>query len=84
VKRHPFDPISFVFGIAFAFLGMVASVGGIHQGTLRLHWLGPLTLLAIGAAILALGGIREWRSRSQREPAPATDNAIAEADEDAD
>jgi hypothetical protein len=51
MRRHELDPISLVFGFAFAGLGLVFLIGEADQA-LRLRWVWPLLLLALGAGIL--------------------------------
>jgi hypothetical protein len=63
MHRHQLDPVSLVFGFAFATLGLLFLLGGADQA-LRLRWLWPLLLLALGAAILI------DLARSNRRPDP--------------
>ena len=51
MRRHELDPISLTFGFAFAALGLLFLLGQADQA-LRLHWVWPLLLLALGAGIL--------------------------------
>jgi hypothetical protein len=51
MRRHELDPVSLVFGFAFAALGLVFLLGGADQA-LRLRWVWPLLLLGLGAGIL--------------------------------
>jgi hypothetical protein len=66
MHRHELDPVSLVFGFAFATLGLLFLFGGADQA-LRLRWLWPLLLLALGAAIL----IDLARSNRRPDPEPA-------------
>jgi hypothetical protein len=61
MRRHELDPISLTFGFAFAALGLLFLLGQADQA-LRLRWVWPLLLLALGAGILldiALGRPRK-------------------------
>lgn len=50
MRRHAFDALSFVFGLAFAGAGLVLLGGGAIRDGLTLPWTGPA--VAIGVAIL--------------------------------
>lgn len=50
MRRHDFDALSFVFGLAFAGAGLVLLGGGAIRDGLALPWTGPV--VAIGVAIL--------------------------------
>ena len=67
MRRHELDPVSLTFGFAFAGLGLLFLLGGADQA-LRLRWVWPLLLLALGAAIL----LDTARTRSSRalDPVP--------------
>jgi hypothetical protein len=50
VRRHPFDPVSLVFGLAFATAAVIVLAGGelVDDGQFLL----PATLLGLGVALL--------------------------------
>ena len=50
-RRHELDPISLTFGFAFTGLGLLFLLGRADQA-LRLQWVWPVLLLALGAGIL--------------------------------
>ena len=75
MRRHELDPVSLVFGFAFAALGLVFLLGGADQA-LRLRWIWPLLLLGLGAGILF------DLARSNRRPEP--DPALTDRDADRD
>jgi hypothetical protein len=53
MKRHAFDPLSFIFGIAFVLLAGGLTLAGIEiedPGILR--WLGAGLLLLLGTVML--------------------------------
>ncbi|HEY6709052.1 MAG TPA: hypothetical protein VJB61_15840 [Actinomycetota bacterium] len=64
-RRHQLDPISLTFGFAFTGLGLLFLVGRADQA-LRLQWVWPLLLLALGAGILF--DLSRGRDRPAPEP----------------
>ena len=68
MDRHPFDPISFVFGAIFVAAGLVLLTG--DADSLTLPWVGPL--VAVGLAALVIFAVRPRR--------PAPDPDVDEAD----
>jgi hypothetical protein len=78
MRRHDFDALSFLFGLAFAGFGLVLLGGeAIHDG-LALAWVGPVVAIA-GAVLIVLAA----RPRPERvaaaawEVEPAPDDAGA-------
>jgi hypothetical protein len=71
-RRHELDPISLTFGFAFTGLGLLFLLGRADQA-LRLQWVWPLLLLALGAGILfdVVRGRGRPESQPDREPEPA-------------
>jgi hypothetical protein len=69
MRRHDFDALSFVFGLAFAGVGLVLLGGGAIPGGLALAWAGPV--VAIGLAILIVIAAR-----------PRAESTAADADVD--
>ena len=80
-RRHELDPISLTFGLLFTGLGLLFLVGQADQA-LRLKWVWPLLLFAIGAAILLDVTRGRDRAGPEAEPEvrPEPDTAPAEAD----
>jgi hypothetical protein len=77
MRRHELDPVSLTFGFAFAALGLLFLLGQADQA-LRLHWVWPLLLLALGAGILldiALGRRRTPDPEVEPGVAPGPDPA---------
>ena len=64
MRRHELDPVSLTFGFAFTGLGLLFLIGQADQA-LRLKWVWPLLLLAIGAAILV--DVTRGRDRTDQE-----------------
>ncbi|MEW6226362.1 MAG: hypothetical protein AB1627_17210 [Chloroflexota bacterium] len=56
MRRHDFDALSFVFGLAFAGIGLVLLGGGPIRGGLVIPWTGPA--VAIGVALLIVIAVR--------------------------
>ncbi|MDP9341732.1 MAG: hypothetical protein M3Q23_06445 [Actinomycetota bacterium] len=69
MRRHEFDPISFVFGMIFAVLGLAFLSGRVDLGDLHLRWLWPVPLIAVGLALLAT---TRRRDPDRAVPGPAT------------
>jgi len=70
MRRHDFDALSFVFGLAFAGFGLVLLGGGAIRDGLALAWTGPV--VAIGIAILIVIAVRP------RTEATAADDALGD------
>jgi hypothetical protein len=51
MRRHQLDPVSLTFGFAFTGVGLLFLLGRADQA-IRLRWIWPLLLLALGVAIL--------------------------------
>jgi len=52
MARHPFDALSFLFGLFFAAVGLVLVVGDPARGTIALGWAGPAVAICLGVVIL--------------------------------
>lgn len=52
MKRHPFDPLSFTFGIAFVLLAGGLGLAGIDLEAGLLRWFGAGLLLVLGVTML--------------------------------
>jgi hypothetical protein len=50
MKRHPFDPFSFVFGLAVTALGLYFLVGNRTAADLGATWIWPFPVLLVGLA----------------------------------
>jgi hypothetical protein len=64
MKRHPLDPLSLIFGVLFAGLGLAFLLTRVDITSANLRWIWPLPLLGLGALMIALGAHRS------SEPAP--------------
>lgn len=56
MRRHDFDALSFVSGLAFAGIGLLLLGGGAIRGGLAIPWTGPA--VAIGVAIVIVIAVR--------------------------
>ena len=63
MKRHPFDPVSFVFGLIFVLMAGAAAVNDEIDWDLA-PWLIPAAVLMLGIGLLASA----IRSSSNEEP----------------
>jgi hypothetical protein len=68
MRRHDFDALSFVCGLAFAGIGLVLLGGGAIRGGLALPWTGPA--VAIGVAILIVIAVRPRAELTAADDAP--------------
>lgn len=67
MKRHAFDPISFVLGLAFAGLGLFFLVGDRSVADIGWEWLWPIPVVVIGT-LFVISAAR--RLLPEREPEP--------------
>jgi putative exporter of polyketide antibiotics len=70
MKRHQLDPVSLVFGLLFAGLGLAFLVARIDIANTNLGWVWPLPLLALGALMIALGARRSAETTPDEERVP--------------
>lgn len=52
MARHPFDALSFLFGLMFAAVGLVLLAGDPARGTIALDWAGPVVAIGLGIVVL--------------------------------
>lgn len=77
MKRHPFDPFSFVFGISFTALGSVLLNSNIDFADISGPWMLPLPLIFVG---LLLGAVAV--SRLERKPGVLGSSELGDHHED--
>ena len=53
MQRHPFDPISFIFGAALLGVGALILAGEVSR--LVSAWLPPAIIIGVGLALLVAG-----------------------------
>jgi hypothetical protein len=77
MRRHTFDPISFILGALFAAIGLTFLFGDADIGDFHLAVVWPLPLIVIGLLML----VTTIQRRTPREelPAPAPASASASA-----
>jgi hypothetical protein len=80
-RRHELDPISLTFGLLFTGLGLLFLVGQADQA-LRLRWVWPLLLFAVGAAILL--DVTRGRDRTQTQAQPEVEPTALDHDPEPD
>jgi hypothetical protein len=70
MRRHAFEPFSFVAGLLFVVLALFFLSGERTAGDLSAAWIWPVLILAPGLLLVlhALG--RMTRSRGAEEPTP--------------
>ena len=80
MKRHEFDPTSFVLGVAFAALGLFFLVGDRTAADIGWKWIWPVPLVVLGV-LFVISATR--RVMAQREVTAETVDAKREPpDED--
>jgi hypothetical protein len=78
MKRHAFDPFSFVFGLAVTALGLYFLVGNRTAADLGATWIWPFPVLLVGLAsvIYAVRAMLQSdpaADLARRDPEPSTD-----------
>lgn len=88
MKRHRFDPISFIFGATFSAIGLVFLVSAEPWNLLfdgiELRWVFPL-LAVVGGAMLLMSVLKQNSTapaRISRERSVPSDEEIAAAEEE--
>ena len=61
MNRHPFDPVSFLFGLLFAGLGLIFLFGDFNLLELGWRWIWPVPVLFLGALLLSLALNRHFK-----------------------
>jgi hypothetical protein len=69
MKRHAFDPTSFVLGLAFAALGLFFLVGDRTAADIGWKWMWPVPLVVLGL-LFVISATR--RVIAQRDVVPET------------
>jgi hypothetical protein len=83
MKRHPIDPLSFVFGAFFLVVGVIFLLGG-DASRLHVAWFWPTVLGVTGVGLMALTA-RSTRPRkepaSPAEPDQTGDGSLVPGDQ---
>ena len=66
MKRHAFDPFSFVLGLAFAALGLIFLIGDRTAADIGWDWMWPIPVVVLGLLFVISAG---RRLTPEREPA---------------
>lgn len=69
MESHDFDPISLVAGVLFTGLGIASLTGSVRYEDMDLSWVWPLTIAALGLALL-VGAVNRGQSGSPDAEAP--------------
>jgi len=76
MKRHPFDPWSFVFGLMFLIAGLAFLTNSVDVLHMNFGWIWPVPVFAVGLLVL-LTSIRRVRQHGlggvQEGPEPLAD-----------
>ena len=75
MKRHEFDPTSFVLGLAFAALGLFFLLGDRTAADIGWKWMWPVPLVLLGL-LFVISAIR--RVMAQHEVMPESADAEVE------
>jgi hypothetical protein len=59
MRTHPFDAVSFVFGVIFVAVALLALTGIATITLLDLRWLAPAVLVVIGAVLIVSAARRD-------------------------
>lgn len=65
MDRHELDPLSLLFGLLFAGVGLLLLTGDPARGSISLAWAGPVT--AIGIGLLVVLAVRPRRDATATE-----------------
>ena len=66
MKRHAFDPFSFVLGLSFAALGLFFLIGDRTAADIGWDWMWPIPVVVLGLLFVISAG---RRLMPEREPA---------------
>jgi cytochrome c-type biogenesis protein CcmH/NrfF len=70
MKRHDIDPLSLVFGLLFAGLGLAFVIARVDITNTDLRWVWPLPLIVLGGLMIALGARRATEVTADDEEIP--------------
>jgi hypothetical protein len=65
VERHPFDALSFIFGLLFIVVAMLGLTDLVELTWFDLRWIAPAVLVALGLVLVLTAG----RGRGERQTA---------------
>jgi hypothetical protein len=61
MERHPFDAVSFVFGLLYLGVSVLLVTG--TAGAIPMNWVGPFVAIGLGVVIL----VAAWPRRARTE-----------------
>lgn len=80
MDSHRTDPFSFITGVLFVVIGLIALVGDVALDDVSGDWLGPVLLGAAGVALLASVPLRRRPDASSADDGHALDEARDDVD----
>lgn len=66
MKRHPFDPTSFILGLAIAALGLFFLLGERTAADIGWKWMWPFPIILLGLLFVISAGRRMLMGREER------------------
>jgi hypothetical protein len=81
MDSHRTDPFSFITGVLFLVIGLMALVGDVALDDVGGDWLGPVLLGAAGLALLASVPLRRGHPEAPNADVDSFPNAAAAADD---
>jgi hypothetical protein len=66
MARHPFDVLSFAFGLLFAAFGLLLLGGDAVRASVALPWAGPIAAIGLGLILVVA-------ARPRRDPLAASE-----------
>jgi hypothetical protein len=67
VERHPFDPLSFAFGLLFSGIAVLALTDLVTLTWFDLRWIAPTVLVVLGLVLVVTAGFGR-RDRELEDP----------------
>jgi hypothetical protein len=81
VKRHAFDPLFFVLGLAFAAVGLFFLVGDRTAADVGWEWIWPVAVAVLGLLFVISAGRRLLLAEGRANTPPTEQPASASEDE---
>jgi hypothetical protein len=73
VRRHPFDPVSLIFGLLFAAIAVLGLTDAVTLSYLDLRWIAPGALVLLGLALVLTSGRSHSVPADDERPVVDTD-----------
>jgi hypothetical protein len=73
VRRHPFDPVSLIFGLLFAVIAVLGLTDAVTLSYLDLRWIAPGALVLLGLALVLTSGRRGSDAADADDGPPVVD-----------